>query len=184
MKSLNIIFILISCSIFKLSAQEKLPINPVTSQIKWIGEYTFYFGGHDGSISFKEGFFIKTDGVITGGEFIIDMTSIENHDIEDPDGKESLVNHLKDPDFFDVAKFPLAQLVINRVEYHDADHMKVYAELTIKGITKSIDFQAEVDYNKKQMTTKFKIDRMLWGINYNSKLRDGAISDAIGFDVV
>ena len=33
------------------------------------------------------------------------------------------------------------------------------------------------------MTTKFKIDRTLWGINYNSKLKDQAISDAIGFEV-
>ena len=52
--------------------------------------------------------------------------------------------------------------------------MKIYADLTIKGITLPIDFQAEVDYDNALMTTRFKIDRMRWGINYNSKLRDGA----------
>ena len=46
-----------------------------------------------------------------------------------------------------------------------------------------IDFQAEFNYDKKQMTTRFKIDRQRWGIDYNSKLRDGAIADGIGFDV-
>ena len=39
------------------------------------------------------------------------------------------------------------------------------------------------------MITKFKIDRTLWGITFNSKevegkLKDGLISDAIGFEVL
>ena len=164
-------------------AQEKLDIDTSNSQLKWSGEYTFYFGGHDGTISFKEGYFIKTKDVITGGTFIIDMNSIICDDIKTADANESLVNHLKDPDFFDVAKFPEAKLKINSVNYHDPTHMKIFADLTIKGITLPIDFQAEVNFEKAQMTTRFKIDRMRWGISYNSKMRDGAISDAIGFEV-
>ena len=76
------------------NAQEKLNINASTSSIKWIGEYTFNFGGHDGFINLTEGYFIKTGAIITGGEFIIDMNSITNTDIKKKKGKESLVNHL------------------------------------------------------------------------------------------
>ncbi|MFY0602488.1 MAG: YceI family protein [Flavobacteriaceae bacterium] len=166
-----------------MNAQEKLKINTAKSSLQWFGYYTFYFGGHNGDINFKEGYFLKTGNMITGGEFIIDMNSITSKDIENPKANKSLVNHLKNEDFFDVSKHSEAKLVITKVQYHDTTHMKVYANLTIKGITKSIEFQAEVNFEKKQMTTKFKIDRTRWGINYNSKMKDGAISDAIGFEV-
>ena len=33
------------------------------------------------------------------------------------------------------------------------------------------------------MTTRFKIDRKEWNVNYKSKFKNGAISDAIGFEV-
>nr|WP_321235026.1 YceI family protein [uncultured Psychroserpens sp.] len=171
------------CSIFSSYAQDYLNIDINKSELRWSGEYTFYFGGHDGTISFTEGYFIKTNQVITGGQFIIDMNSIVCNDIKEAEANEGLVNHLKDPDFFDVAQFPTASIVITKVVYHDSTHMKIYADLTIKSITKPISFHAEVDFEAKLMTTKFKIDRMLWDISYNSKMRDGAISDAIGFDV-
>ena len=171
-------------TILMCNAQEKLDINITKSNIHWYGYYTFYFGGHDGGITFEKGHFIKTGSVITGGEFIIDMNSITCDDLDNPTGNKNLVNHLKDPDFFDVAKHPKAKLVITSVKYHNQTEMKINADLTIKGITKPIDFQAKVDFKKAQMTAKFKIDRMKWGVNYNSKVRDGAISDAIGFDVM
>ena len=164
--------------------QTQLPIDVNLSNIKWFGEYTFYFGGHDGTISFKEGHFIKTGDVITGGEFVIDMNSIVCLDIENEEATSGLVDHLKDPDFFDVINYPKAKLSITRVEYHDPVNMKVYADLTVKGITEPIDFQAKVDFEKEEMITKFKIDRMRWDISYNSSMRDSAISDAIGFDIV
>nr|WP_321226353.1 YceI family protein [uncultured Psychroserpens sp.] len=165
------------------NAQEKLTIDLTKSELKWSGDYTFYFGGHYGYIDFKEGHFIKTNDVITGGEFIIDMNSIICLDVKKQEANEGLINHLKDPDFFDVANYQTAKLVITNVQYHDNTKMKVFADLTIKGVTNPMSFQAEIDYDEKTMTTKFKIDRMLWGINYNSKMKDGAISDGIGFEV-
>lgn len=170
-------------SLTLLYGQEKLPINPSKSEVKWTAEYTFYFGGHDGTINFKEGHFIKTDGKITGGEFIIDMNSIVNLDIENADGNKGLVEHLKNEDFFDVKKFPRAKLIITKTEYKDKTHLEIDANLTVKGITLPIRFQAEVNYEKLQMTTKFKIDRTRWGVTYNSDMKDSTISDAIGFEV-
>ncbi|REH54714.1 polyisoprenoid-binding protein YceI [Tenacibaculum gallaicum] len=187
MKKIIITLICITC--FSItnqtqSTQKKLNINIQKSTIKWIGEYTFYFGGHDGFVNFKDGYFIKSNDAISGGEFIIDMNSITNTDIKKLEGKTNLVNHLKDPDFFNVEKHPLAKLIITKVEYFDKTHAKIEADLTLKGITKPINFRAELNYEERKMTTRFKIDRRAWGVNYKSNFRDGAISDAIGFEVI
>lgn len=165
-------------------SQEKLNINIKKSTIKWIGEYTFYFGGHNGFINFKEGYFTKQNDVITGGEFIIDMNSITNTDIEKGSkANASLVNHLKDPDFFDVKKYPLAKLKITKVEYSDKKNARIEADLTLKGVTNSINFRTEFNYQEKELKTRFKIDRKKWNVNYQSKFKDSVISDAIGFEV-
>lgn len=183
MKKFIIAFICITCLSTISNAQEKLNINISKSSIKWIGELTFHFGGHDGFINFKEGYFIKTGDVITGGEFIIDMNSITNTDIKEKRGKDSLVKHLKDPDFFNVKKHPLAKLTITNVKYFEDKSMRIEANLTLKSITKPIKFNATPNYQEKSLTTRFKIDRKDWNVNYKSKMKDYAISDAIGFEV-
>lgn len=165
-----------------LFEQEQLLINTSKSEIKWSCDYSFYFSGHYGIVKFKEGYFIKTDETITGGNFVIDLHTIMAQDME-AEGNEGLTDHLKDEDFFDVKKYPTATLVITSTRYHDATHFQAEANMTIKGITLPVKFQAELDFDKKTMTTKFKIDRTLWGVTYNSKLKDKAISDAIGFEV-
>lgn len=183
MKKITLFITITILSINFSFSQEKLNINTQKSTIKWIGEYTFYFGGHDGNINFKEGYFLKQNNVIIGGEFIIDMNSITNTDIEKKDANTSLVNHLKDSDFFDVKKYPLASLKITKVEYHDKISARIEADLTLKGITKNINFQVKFDYEEKEMKTRFKIDRKKWNVNYKSKFKDSAISDAIGLEV-
>ncbi|QTD36253.1 YceI family protein [Polaribacter batillariae] len=180
----NILFIAITILSINFSiAQEKLPIDLQKSTIKWIGEYTFYFGGHDGFIDFKEGYFIKENDIITGGEFIIDMNSMTNSDIEEQVGKDNLIDHLKNEDFFEVEKHPTATLQIKKVEYWKNNNGRIYADLTLKGITKPIYFDAHFNYKEKELKTRFKIDRTKWGVNYQSKVKDSAISDAIGFEV-
>jgi len=183
MKKIILNLFLTLCITFAANSQEKLTIDTQKSSIQWIGEYTFYFGGHDGFIEFKEGYFIKTGDAITGGEFVIDMNTMTNTDIKEQEGKDNLMNHLKDPDFFDVKKYPLAKLVITKVEYSDSTHARIEADLTLKGVTKSVNFRAEFMYEEKEMKTRFKIDRRAWNVNYTSKFKDSAISDAIGFVV-
>ena len=56
--------------------------------------------------------------------------------------------------------------------------------MTIKGVTKPVNLRADIDIPNKKITTKFKIDRTRWGIKYNHDVKDSAISDAIGFEVI
>jgi hypothetical protein len=168
--------------------QEQLNINTIKSNLKWNCDYAFYFGGHYGDVKLKEGFFIKTNNVITGGTFIIDLNSITNTDIENEEANTGLIEHIKNEDFFNVAKYPSAKLVITKTKYDDNEQLKIYANLTIKGITKPIDFQAKINYEAKTLTTKLKIDRTLWNINYKSKsamddLKNTAIADGISFEI-
>lgn len=164
-------------------AQETLPINTSKSEIKWSCDYSFYFSGHFGFVNFKEGYFLKNEGKIVGGNFTIDLHSIQATDMGE-EGNKNLTAHLKDPDFFDVKVYPTATIVIQEVSYLESKKIRVRADLTIKGITETIKFDADLDFDAKTMKTRFKIDRTRWGINYNSKVKDSAISDAIGFEVL
>ncbi len=165
-------------------AQETLKINIEKSEIKWSGEMTFKFYGHYGTIKFSKGEFIKTNNKITGGSFIINMNTIITTDMDNIEANNGLTEHLKHTDFFNVSQFPSSQLTITNVIYNSSTDLKITANLTIKGITKAIHFNAKLNYEKLEMTTKFKIDRTRWGINYNNNIKNKAISDAIGFEVI
>ncbi len=152
------------------------------SIIKWKGSYSFNFGEHPGIVQFESGELYTVNNKITGGDFTIDMTTIA----DDPEiDHQSPIKHLRNEDFFHVAKFPKARLVFKDVLYLEERNMhEITAELTIKGITKSQKFYATADEQTKTIKTKLKIDRTRWGIIYNHKLKDNAISDAIEFDVL
>ena len=145
-------------------------------------------GEHHGIVHFESGYFIKTDTKITGGSFIIAMNTIGSIEEDKIDYDNGLVDHLKDSDFFDVKKFPTANLVITNTHYHDPNHLLIWADLTIKEINQPIIFQAKIDFQKQELYTKFEIDRTRWGIVYESQkysinLKDKAISDTIDFEV-
>lgn len=168
---------------FSQTKEQSVKLNLSTSSINWYGYYLFYFGGHEGTVQFKEGEFKHDNGKLTGGSFVIDMTTISSTDIESKEGRENLDEHLKNQDFFETNKYPLAKLIITEVYYETETRVKIYANMTIKGKTKPINFRAEIDILNKKITTKFKIDRTRWGIKYNHDVKDSAISDAIGFEV-
>jgi len=53
-------------------------------------------------------------------------------------------NHLKTPDFFDVAKFPNLTFKSTKVEKTGADTAKVTGNLTMIGVTKPVTFDAKL----------------------------------------
>src|SRR5687768_13693168 len=59
---------------------------------------------HRGKFKLKEGSFNIRENKITGGRFLIDIASITNDDLTPEKGRDKLINHLKSPDFFEVAK--------------------------------------------------------------------------------
>lgn len=168
-------------------AQMATEINTFKSIVNWTGSNLFKYNKHYGYVGFKSGTIIKTDNKIIDGEFVIAMNSITN-----TDGKynDMLVGHLKSQDFFHVEKNPEAKLKFVNVVYKNQENIEILADLTIKGITNKIRFTADLKMlnGNEVMTSKFIIDRTLWGINYESKgifgsLKDNIISDAVEFEV-
>lgn len=183
-----IVIVIFMCSALTMNAQKKLKIDTSKSIVKWTGSKLFSFGKHYGTVKFNSGNIIKSKAVILGGSFEVDMNSIVNTDGE---YSEMLVGHLKNEDFFDVKKYPTAKLEMISVKDKRVNVVEVKANLTIKGITHEVNFEAtvkEADWTVT-LTSKFIIDRTLWGINYKSKgvfgkAKDNIISDAIEFEVI
>jgi len=159
-------------------------LDAAKTAVKWIG--TKVTGKHDGTIKVKEGKLITQGNELVGGEFIIDMNTIECLDLQAGKGKEDLEKHLKSPDFFDVQKYPTAKLVITEVkkEQNGQYSHKIKANLTMKDVTKSIEFGANVTVNENTVSavSNFNIDRTQWGVNYEGK-KDNLIRKEINFDI-
>ena len=168
-------------------------IQPEESKIHWTG--TKPGGEHLGTVKVKEGKIKMNDQGIQNTMVILDMTSIENQDIEKEKNRKKLVGHLKSKDFFDVENFPEAKFELtNATKIQDDNNEfthKVSGNLTIKDISKNISFRikAENEGNKLKIESeKFLIDRTEWDINYKSKsviddIKDNFIHDDIALQI-
>jgi polyisoprenoid-binding protein YceI len=179
MKNLKTIAIalFLAAGTLTVSAQSK-NIDVKKSAIKWHAEKVT--GQHEGNISFKDGSVIFKAGKVTGGSFTVDMTSITVTDIKADQGADKLTGHLKADDFFGVEKFPTSKLVFKTIAAKANGVYTVTADLTIKGITKPVTF--DLATTATTATTKFKIDRTKYGIEYNSKSIFSSIGDKAIYD--
>ncbi len=166
------------------STYETYVIDTSNSNIAWVGSTPV--DGHNGTIKLSNGKMGFENGVLKSGNFEIDMNSIAVLDLKDPEENGDLVGHLKNEDFFEVNKFPKGTFDIVSVSKANDGYL-VKGNLTLKEITKSIEFPADlvVRYNKVSMTSQpFYIDRTEWGIIYESgtffkDLKDEFIKDEI-----
>ena len=87
-------------------------IDTEKSRIEWMGRNLL--STHHGTLNLLEGQIELRSGHPTRGEFTVDMKSIENTDITDPEMRKVLIHHLKSDDFFHVERFPTARLTSAR----------------------------------------------------------------------
>ena len=93
---------------------------------------------------------------------------------------DGLTNHLKSPEFFDVAKFPTSTFVSTGIEAGSKDPKAkeathtVTGNLTLHGVTKSISFPAKIAVSGDNATldSEFFINRQDFGITYPGKAND------------
>ena len=167
---------------------DNVRVDAKSSTVKWIGSKVA--SAHEGTINIQKGMLMIDHGTLVGGQFSIDMNSINNTDIESEEYSAKLEGHLKDEDFFNVEEFPTATITIIKAVKGTENNYSIIANLTIKGITHPIAFDANVNINGINFlaTAKIKIDRTKWGIEYNSgnffkDLGDNIILDEIEFDI-
>lgn len=102
------------------------------STVTWIGKKVGKI--HRGDIRVKSGVISFENSQLTGGEVVIDMTTLTNRDLKDDAERTKLETHLRSDDFFGVDTHPEARFVLTRAEFQEAT-ATLYGDLTIKGIT-------------------------------------------------
>ncbi|MEM9001428.1 MAG: YceI family protein [Bacteroidota bacterium] len=161
---------------------EKKAVKTESSKITWKAYKVT--GSHTGTIALESGALEFDGDKLTGGEFVVDMTTINTTDL-DGDYKQKLDGHLHSDDFFSTASNPTSKLVFTNVSASGKNAYEVTGDLTIKGITKPVTFDVSV-YGSKATAT-LKIDRTKYDVKYGSgsffeNLGDKTIYDE--FDLV
>lgn len=154
----------------------KIVIDPDESTLLWQGYKVT--GKHNGSVDIESGMLTMTDGILTGGHFVIDMPSIAVHDLEG-ESQTRLENHLKSDDFFGVTSHPKATFKFNKATATGTSGTyKVEGQLTIKNITNPITFDAVVteENGMTVATADIKVDRSKFDVRYGS----GTFFDNLG----
>tara|TARA_R110002072_G_scaffold58191_5_gene148809 strand:+ start:116 stop:694 length:579 start_codon:yes stop_codon:yes gene_type:complete len=167
---------------FTTIEKEKKDIKTDKSKVVWKGYKVT--GSHEGTIGIQSGALVFEDDKLTGGEFVIDMTTINTTDLEG-EYKGKLEGHLKSDDFFGIVNHPQATLVFTKVIASGKNAYNVTGDLTIKGKTNPISFVISIYGNKA--TASLKVDRTKYDVKYGSSsffdgLKDKAIYDE--FDLV
>ncbi len=162
---------------------ETKPVKASESVVTWKGYKVT--GSHEGTIAIKSGNLNFDEAVLVGGNFEIDMTSINTTDLKG-EMKGNLDGHLKSDDFFGVAKFPTASLKITKVTPNGKNAYNVEGDLTIKGKTNNQAFTMSIYGNKA--TANLKVDRTKYDVRYGSTsffdgLKDKAIYDEFDLNV-
>jgi polyisoprenoid-binding protein YceI len=176
-----------------------MTIDKNQSELGWEGYKPT--GQHHGTVDITSGEVKLADGRITGGEFIFDMNTITVLDLTDPEWNGKLTGHLKSADFFEVETYPQSSFEIIDVQPIDASSIDpskekgdivpthaITGNLTMKGISKGITFNARVEMNDNMLIAEsnmFFIDRTEWNVQFKSKkifanLKDDFINDEMG----
>lgn len=162
-------------------------VSSENSELTWKGSKLAY--DHSGVVSISSGTLHIEEGVITAGNFTIDMTSITETGNPDTAGAAKLVMHLKSPDFFHVDSFPTAGFEITGttpLEGDSVNNCTIMGNLTILGQSHNIQFPANAHMHGDNMHTRaaFAIDRTQWGIHYASGTLLGDAADKIIADEI
>ena len=147
-------------------------INPDQSIIVWTGREVTT-SKHFGNIYFASGQFEVKSGLISSGEFVVDMTTIDNQDLPE-ERRARLEAHLKSDDFFSVESHPTALLSILSSESLADGKWLVSGELTIKTFTHPVEF--EMLNSNDGWKANLVFDRS----KYEVKFRSGTFFENLG----
>ena len=178
----------------KATTGTSFKVDTTASKVEWVATKVSAY--HTGTLNVKSGELLVKNDSVTGGNFVLDMTSIVVSGPAGSDAKANakLLGHLKSPDFFNVAANPEATFTITSVApfsgtaKDSADPRQesiskykvsnpthtVSGNLTIKGVTKNITFPAQliVSGSSADAIAKFNINRKDWNIVYAGKPDD------------
>ena len=160
---------LTACSHKESISPTRFKADEESSAVEWKGSAPTHF--HRGAFKVSGSLYTNGKGKITGGDFTIPIASISNFDLTNAAEREQLLNHLKSPDFFNIAVHPDAKFHITKVEaYHDATssaNMLITGDFTMIGQKHSVQIPAMIKVEKDKISTEgiFKQNRLQWGMS-------------------
>jgi len=163
------------------------------SVIKWRASHLGGTNKRFGNVFLKNASVLVNQGKVSNATFLIDMNTITVESFpEGSDQKRDLTRHLKSSDFFDVQKYPVSKFELTKIKGIEGKfNSEVTGNLTIKDVTKSITFKANVKVDDNKVSVKsedFSVDRTDWNLKYHVKGSPGIpvnylISNDIGFTI-
>ena len=147
-----------------------------------------------GTVKLQEAEIVVEDNKVTNASILVDMSSITVDNFgDDTESATKLQGHLTSGDFFLVDSFPTSQFELTNLTASDnADYNSVATgNLTIKGVTKSIEFLANVTVSEDKVSIvseDFRVDRRDWNLNYNLEGAKGVpveylVANGVGFTI-
>lgn len=170
---------------------DQFTVDTLNSKVEWKGYKIFKSENtsHFGTVKFESGDVTVKEGNLQNGKFVADMTSLTSEDLKNDAAQlEKLNGHLKSGDFFEVEKFPTASYEITKVSpLSEGDYNTVLdGNLTIKGITKPMQFKANVSVKEGVVsiaTEPKDFSRKEFGIEFQSPVQNGVIKDEITLQI-
>lgn len=115
-------------------------------------------------------------GELSRLEARIDAASIDT-------GEPQRDAHLRSDDFLAAERFPELRFTATRIELAGARSYRVTGDLTIRGASRPVDFNVEVQepindpFGKVRVAAEAsgKLNRKTWGLNWNQVLEAGAL---------
>ena len=180
MKSVKVVIATLALGLITfagVAAPKVVNVNKSASSVAWLAKKVT--GEHNGTVGISAGALSINGNKLVGGNFTIDLKTIKDLDLTDPVNNQKFIGHITSGDFFEVEKFPTATFVITKVAGN-----QITGNLTVKGITKSITFPAEIAVKGGKVSAKanITIDRTDFNIRYGSKKFFESIGDKAIYD--
>lgn len=166
---------------FATEGKGSLKVKAEKSTVNWTGT-KITGSSHSGTIAVQSGSIDLKDGMIAQADIVIDMVNMTCTDEMDQEYKDKLIGHLQSEDFFNTASHKTATFKLTDFQRDKRNVYNVTGELTIKGITKEINFPATVSVTDGNVTVdaEVSIDRTKWDVHYGS----GSIFDGLGDNAI
>lgn len=144
------------------------------NHVDWKAWHLGKTGERAGSVMLMSAEASVNEGMLVGGKFVMDLANLTVTNFgEDTAQNNKLRGHLTSGDFFLTDSFPTATFEITSVDTMSGDfNSKVSGNLTIKGITKNITFNANVEMTEESLmltSESFEVNREDWGLTYNAE---------------
>lgn len=171
MKTLNLI---ICCCISALSFAQ---MNSDMQKVTWIGKAAVGGYAPEGSLQILNSSAILENDEIRSLRIVIDMNTLEQEN-------KQLRDHLREEDFFNVKRFPVATFILTQPFSIDSEQVELAGDMTICGVTNTEIISSGIIASEGVLLLTFThtMDRTKYGINYNSpsifnQISENAIAD-------